>query len=96
MTTFILALLLGCAPEQDPFDNVPSNPNEPDADTDADADTDTDTDTDTVDTPCENRTVGTDVGLCAMDFTLESSSGEMVSLYDFTGNVIYIDFSDYT
>ena len=42
---------------------------------------------------CDGRTVGTTVGTCAQDFTLFDSDGTAVTLSDFAGDVIVIDFS---
>ena len=95
-------LLLSCTTsEDDPFGNIPMNdgsnggPSTPenlpqDSDTD-EADTGT-----TTGEPCEGKTIGTDVGQCAEDFSLTSSTGELVSLYDYQGSVLFLDLSAFT
>ena len=60
--------------------------------------TTTTTTTETADTGlpaavCDGRTVGTTVGACAQDFTLLDANGTAVTLSDFAGDVIVIDFS---
>ncbi|MDG1478891.1 MAG: hypothetical protein P8R54_04835 [Myxococcota bacterium] len=68
--------------------------------------TDTDTadtgSTDTADTgstdtdPCEGKTVGIDVGDCALNFALVDADGTTHELHSYAGQVLLLDFSGFT
>lgn len=45
---------------------------------------------------CGNRTVGTEIGNCALNFALLNQNSEMVELHSFAGSVIFLDLSDFT
>ena len=56
-----------------------------------------DTDNNSTDSAvCDQQNIGTKTGECAENFTLSDMSGEMVSLHDFNGQVIFLDVSSYT
>ena len=54
----------------------------------------------TVDSPdndlCGSRAIGANIGDCAENFSLPNQAGELVSLHDFVGDVIFIDLSSFT
>ena len=55
------------------------------------------TDTGSTDTdPCEGRTVGIDVGDCAMNFALVDADGTTHDLHRYAGQVLLLDFSGFT
>ena len=56
----------------------------------------TSTETSTDDSICAGRVTGTEVGDCAINFTLDDRNQEPVSLYDYAGQVIFIDSSSFT
>ena len=103
MLISFLLVLTACTTEDPTFGNVPMGSGQdqddlPPLDTD-ETQPDTDepvVDTGDVGTPCEGKPTGTDIGLCAENFTLQDKDGQMVSLYDFYGDVIYLDLSAYT
>ena len=45
---------------------------------------------------CGNRTVGTEVGDCALNFALLNQDAELVDLHSFVGSVVFLDLSDFT
>lgn len=45
---------------------------------------------------CGDRTVGTEVGNCALNFALLNQDAELVELHSFVGSVIFLDLSDFT
>lgn len=45
---------------------------------------------------CGDRTVGTEVGDCALNFALLNQNSELVELHSFVGSVIFLDLSDFT
>ena len=45
---------------------------------------------------CGNQPSSAQVGDCAENFTLPDETGELVSLHDFLGDVIFIDLSSFT
>ena len=45
---------------------------------------------------CGDRPIGTAVGMCAEDFNLPNAENQTVSLYDFAGDVIFLDMSGFT
>ena len=53
-------------------------------------------DTANPETICGDRETGVEVGLCAQDFSLPNATETMVSLHDFYGQVIFLDFSSFT
>ncbi len=50
------------------------------------------TDTD----PCEGKTVGVDVGDCALNFALVDADGTTHELHSYAGQVLLLDFSGFT
>lgn len=44
---------------------------------------------------CDDRTVGTEVGDCALNFTLINRDSEMVELHSFVDSVVFLDLSDF-
>ena len=58
--------------------------------------------TDTADTgstdtdPCEGKTVGIDVGDCALNFALVDADGTTHELHSYAGQVLLLDFSGFT
>ena len=54
-------------------------------------------DTGVSDTPasdvCAGRQTGTDIGMCAQNFELPDKNQELVTLHQFSGDVIFIDLS---
>ena len=64
--------------------------------------TETETETETSGEPDETQSsiceagTGTAVGDCGEDFSLPDESGNMVQLYRFIGNVIFLDMSGFT
>ena len=101
MLITVLVLGLGCTSEDASFGNIPMETDPNTSSPPPGEDTDEDTDTPPVDTaatenPCAGKTIGTDIGLCAENFSLQTSSGEMVDLYDFQGEVIYLKLSAFT
>ena len=99
----VIALIfgLGCTSEDASFGNIPmeTDPSNSSSPPGEDIDDDTENppvDTATTEAPCAGKTIGTDIGLCAENFSLQTSSGEMVDLYDFQGEVIYLKLSAFT
>ena len=45
---------------------------------------------------CGDRTVGTEIGDCALNFALLNQNSELVELHSFVGSVIFLDLSDFT
>ena len=44
---------------------------------------------------CGDRTVGTEVGDCALNFALVNQDSELVELHSFVGSVVFLDLSDF-
>ena len=108
----LLGLLIGCdddkaegagSPPQETTETVADSGSTDTGSTDT-ADTDTaDTgSTDTADTgstdtdPCEGKTVGIDVGDCALNFALVDADGTTHELHSYAGQVLLLDFSGFT
>ena len=47
-------------------------------------------------TLCGDRDRGVAIGDCALDFSLLDDSGQLVSLHEFFGQVIFLDLSSFT
>ena len=103
MLISLFLLQFACTSEDSSFGNIPmevdpSNQSPPPNESLDDTDTE-DTqieDTATIGSPCEGRTTGTTMGLCAENFSLQNKEGELVTLYEFYGDVIYLDLSAFT
>ena len=107
---FLFSLMLGCVPEQnnDGFGIVNTSPDRT-LDTSEEVVDDSDTsseeppDDDMLENPfavdsstvCGDRTVGTDVGDCAVNFGLIDRTGEMVQLHSYSGSVVFLDLSGF-
>ena len=106
----LFPLIFGCIPQEE--DNEfgvvsPAFEQEFDAEEDAsepedasteDSDTQPDSSPFSVDnsTVCDDRTVGTEVGDCALNFALLNQDSELVALHSFVGSVVFLDLSDFT
>ena len=44
---------------------------------------------------CGDRTVGTDIGDCAVNFGLIDREGEVVQLHSYAGSVLFLDLSGF-
>ena len=42
---------------------------------------------------CGEIPVGTDIDMCATDFSLHNKDNESIALYDFAGDIIFLDLS---
>lgn len=107
---FLFSLLLGCVPEQnnDGFGIVNTSPDRT-LDTSEEVVDDTDTsvedpgDDAVLENPfaadsssvCGDRTVGTDIGDCAVNFGLIDRDGEVVELHSYAGSVLFLDLSGF-
>ena len=103
----LLGLLIGCdddkaegagSPPQETTETVADSGSTDTGSTDT-ADTgSTDTaDTGSTDTdPCEGKTVGIDVGDCALNFALVDADGTTHELHSYAGQVLLLDFSGFT
>ena len=45
---------------------------------------------------CGDRTVGTEVGDCALNFALLNQDFQLIELHSFFGSVVFLDLSDFT
>ena len=94
-----LTLVACTTTENDPFGNIPMNNGSHGGSSTPEnlpQDADKDDTGAAAGEPCDGKTVGTGVGQCAEDFSLISSTGEMVSLYDYQGSVLFLDLSAFT
>ena len=108
---FLFSLMLGCAPEQnnDGFGIASSNPDrnldtaEDVAEDTQDTSTDDLTDDAVLENPfaadsssvCGDRTIGSDIGDCAVNFGLIDRNGEVVQLHSYAGSVVFLDLSGF-
>ena len=106
----LFSLMFGCIPQED--DNqfgIASSASEQNLDTEEAASEPEDSSTEDSDTQldstpfsvdnsvvCGDRTVGTEVGDCALNFALLNQDAELVELHSFVGSVIFLDLSDFT
>ena len=106
----LFSLMFGCIPQED--DNqfgIASSTSEQNLDTEEAASEPEDSSTEDSDTQldstpfsvdnsvvCGDRTVGTEVGDCALNFALLNQDAELVELHSFVGSVIFLDLSDFT
>lgn len=95
----LLGLLIGC--DDDKAEGAGSPPQET-TETVADSGSTDTGSTDTADTgstdtdPCEGKTVGIDVGDCALNFALVDADGTTHELHSYAGQVLLLDFSGFT
>ena len=106
----LFPLLFGCIPQK--YNNqfgVASSTSEQEFDIEEDASEPEDSSTDDSDTQqdsspfsvdnsvvCGDRTIGTEVGDCALNFALLNQDSELVELHSFVGSVVFLDLSDFT
>ena len=45
---------------------------------------------------CDSESTGTEIGECASNFALMNESDSLVELYDYQGDVIFLDLSSFT
>ena len=108
---FLLSMVFGCVPEQnndgfgiassspdrnfDTAEDVPVNTEDTSADEstgDAVLENPFATDSSSV---CGDRTVGAEIGDCAVNFGLIDRDGEVVQLHSYAGSVIFLDLSGF-
>ena len=108
MTLF--PLMFGCTPQEDDTEFgvvTPASEQKFDAEEDAsepadssieNSDTQPDSSPFSVDSSavCGDRTVGTEVGDCALNFALLNQDSELVELHSFVGSVVFLDLIDFT
>ena len=106
----LFPLIFGCIPQKDNNQfGVASSTSEQEFDIEEDASEPEDSSTDDSDTPqdsnpfsvdsslvCGDRTVGTEVGDCALNFVLRNQDSELVELHSFIDSVVFLDLSDFT
>ena len=102
----LFPLIFGCIPQEDdnefgvvsPVSEQEFDASEPADSSTENSDTQPDSSPFSVDNSavCDGRTVGTEVGDCALNFALLNQDSELVELHSFVGSVVFLDLSDFT